>query len=227
MMVQTASVTDDKRIAPGPATQWIMRNLRGYREQRGLSHSELSERLTGVGRPIPPQGLRRIERGDRRVDVDDVMALARVLGVTPIMLVFPLGREQIVELLPGQVRPTWAAVKWFIGRGPFPTDDGERQPWQGVPPADPMHLYTIHDGLLADWQRETRRVLVLQQLPADEADEGQRGALLQAAQDRVRDLEQQISERRGTLRESGFLPPPLPPQLAHLDPEVHPDDDLA
>jgi transcriptional regulator with XRE-family HTH domain len=42
-----------------------------------------SDRLTRVGRPILPSGLSKIESGDRRVDVDDLVGIAAALGVMP------------------------------------------------------------------------------------------------------------------------------------------------
>jgi transcriptional regulator with XRE-family HTH domain len=44
---------------------------------------EVSDRLARYGRPILPSGLAKIEKGDRRVDVDDLVAIARALGVNP------------------------------------------------------------------------------------------------------------------------------------------------
>ena len=48
-----------------------------------MSLQELSDRLTQVGRPILPSGLSKIESGDRRVDVDDLVGIAAALGVMP------------------------------------------------------------------------------------------------------------------------------------------------
>jgi transcriptional regulator with XRE-family HTH domain len=50
---------------------------------------ELSEKMSDIGRPIPPLGLHRIENGERRVDVDDLMALAVALKVSPVTLLMP------------------------------------------------------------------------------------------------------------------------------------------
>ncbi len=52
-----------------------------------LSYAGLSRRLTG--HPIPELGLRRIEKGERRVDVDDLLALYLVLEITPVDLLVP------------------------------------------------------------------------------------------------------------------------------------------
>jgi transcriptional regulator with XRE-family HTH domain len=39
--------------------------------------------MTAAGRKITASGVQRIEAGARRIDVDDLVALARALGVTP------------------------------------------------------------------------------------------------------------------------------------------------
>lgn len=73
-----------------------VRHLRGARE---LSLRDLSARLAELGRPILPSGLMKIERADRRIDVDDLAALAKALETVPIRLLSenpdaPLTAEQ-------------------------------------------------------------------------------------------------------------------------------------
>lgn len=51
--------------------------------------TELSAKMDALGRSIPPLGIRRIEAGERRVDVDDLIAFAVALGVSPITLLMP------------------------------------------------------------------------------------------------------------------------------------------
>lgn len=51
-----------------------------------MSWRKLSAVLEASGRPIPPLGLSRMTAGERRVDVDELVALAAVLGVTPTVL---------------------------------------------------------------------------------------------------------------------------------------------
>jgi transcriptional regulator with XRE-family HTH domain len=80
----------DKQKTPlGPVSETLMRNIKRIREAKRLTYVELSERLTNIGRPIPVLGLRRIERGERRVDVDDLAALAVVLSAAPVDLLVP------------------------------------------------------------------------------------------------------------------------------------------
>ncbi len=73
----------------GPTGETVRGNVTRYRTSAALSFAELSRRLEGVGRAIAPLGLRRIESGARRVDVDDLVALAVVLGVNPNALLMP------------------------------------------------------------------------------------------------------------------------------------------
>lgn len=54
-----------------------------------MSTAALSSRLAELGQPIQDTGITKIEKGDRRVDVDDLIALALALDVTPNALLLP------------------------------------------------------------------------------------------------------------------------------------------
>jgi hypothetical protein len=73
----------------GTAGHNVRRNISRLRQERRFTYVELSELLTASGRPIPVLGLRRIEHGERRVDADDLVALAAVFGVAPELLLDP------------------------------------------------------------------------------------------------------------------------------------------
>lgn len=60
----------------------------------GLSYADLSRRLEELERPIPPLGLRHLETGARRIDVDDLVMLAIALEVPPMTLLLPPDRPQ-------------------------------------------------------------------------------------------------------------------------------------
>ena len=63
----------------GPTGERTAENFKDLREQSGASLRSLSTKLDEIGRPIPPASLMKIEKRTRRVDVDDLMALALVL----------------------------------------------------------------------------------------------------------------------------------------------------
>ncbi|MGA5472535.1 helix-turn-helix domain-containing protein [Streptomyces arboris] len=70
----------------GAAAEHTARTVAAEREARGWEQRELAERLTQAGRPMTQPIVSRIESGTRRVDVDDLVALAAVFGVSPAVL---------------------------------------------------------------------------------------------------------------------------------------------
>lgn len=101
----------------------VRENIRRIRDEvRGLSQGALSKRLEDLGRPIPPLGIHRIENGDRRVDVDDLMALSVALDVSPITLLTPNATERTAMVsITGVAEPCTAEQlwKWLGGDGPL------------------------------------------------------------------------------------------------------------
>ena len=61
-------------------------NVASVRKGQGLTLRDVADRLADIGHPMAHNTVSEIERGARRVDVDDLMALAAALGVTPTAL---------------------------------------------------------------------------------------------------------------------------------------------
>jgi hypothetical protein len=68
-------------IELGEVGDRVARNIGVLLATRGATYKWLSERLGEIGRPINPEGVRRIVAGRRRVDVDDLVALGEALNV--------------------------------------------------------------------------------------------------------------------------------------------------
>lgn len=75
----------------GPVGRNLIAHVERLRAARGLSWRRLSAELERAGRPIPPLGLSRLARAERRVDVDELVALSAVLGTDPAALLAPPG----------------------------------------------------------------------------------------------------------------------------------------
>jgi len=113
-----------RKVEIGLTGQAVARNLRRLRTQQELSLQDLSDRLAQVGRPILATGLSKIEQGTRRVDVDDLVALAASLVTDPNNLLGgpevrggPLGLTQWQ-----QEAAVWAAsqvLRQTLGSEPF------------------------------------------------------------------------------------------------------------
>lgn len=90
MIVHTHRMAEKKAIPLGPTGETVRANIQRLRKDQNLGYTKLARILKEeIDRPIPDLGLRRIEAGDRRVDVDDLMALAVALGVSPATLLMP------------------------------------------------------------------------------------------------------------------------------------------
>lgn len=70
----------------GDVSRTVADNIKHLRTIQNLGYTALSNRLSAVGREISAVGVRRIEAMERRVDVDDLVALAAALHTTPIAL---------------------------------------------------------------------------------------------------------------------------------------------
>jgi transcriptional regulator with XRE-family HTH domain len=110
--------TDGIRI--GPVGERVADNLRELRGHARLSVRALSKRLEILGQPIAPSAITKIEKGKRRVDVDELVALALALNVTPNRLLLA-GRadEEPIELSPSVAEPAVGAWRWAGGELPF------------------------------------------------------------------------------------------------------------
>ncbi|WP_199536913.1 helix-turn-helix domain-containing protein [Spongiactinospora gelatinilytica] len=120
------SVCTMPTLGVGPIGERIARNVAELRARRGMSLRELSVCLGVLGRPILPSGIMKIEDGTRRVDADDLVALALALDVSPNRLLLPGSADtaQGVELTPKVASPTEdAAWRWAVGEyALFPLD---------------------------------------------------------------------------------------------------------
>lgn len=70
------------KIDIGPVGERVARNIAAIRKGRRLQYAELSKLMTEAGRYMPPLSLRRIETFERRVDAQDLVTLAEILGVS-------------------------------------------------------------------------------------------------------------------------------------------------
>jgi transcriptional regulator with XRE-family HTH domain len=108
---------------PGPAGMRLAEAVRRFRRGGNVTTAELSRRLAALGQPIPDTSITKTEQGTRRVDVDDLVALAAALGVTPNTLLLPevgyLGASEVHHLTPavsGSAEELW---QWAQGERPL------------------------------------------------------------------------------------------------------------
>lgn len=103
----------------GPVGRQVAANVKTLRGR--IPVRELSARLEQLGRPILPSGITKIEQGARRVDVDDLAALAEAFDVSPYRLLLPGADQNIAEINEWEERglldPVLAAINVAVNEG--------------------------------------------------------------------------------------------------------------
>lgn len=99
----------------------VAANLRELRARRRLTVRDLSARLAELGQPVLPSGVTKIEGEQRRVDADDLVALALALDVTPnrLLLTAGAGKLETIRLTPVVQASEAAAWRWAVGERPM------------------------------------------------------------------------------------------------------------
>lgn len=179
-------MTEEQRRRGPAATQvegtgqHVRENVARLRKAHGWTTYELAGRLADAGRPIPQSGISRIESGTRRVDVDDLTALAVVFGVAPAALLVPFTHlpTDPIKVTGGGEVPALAAWLWATGQLKRLRYDRDRRPQTqdmestlyGLPawlhpgkplPADVVLELSLADDetLWVDWDEHGRPVL--------------------------------------------------------------------
>lgn len=162
-----------RAIEVGPTGRYVAANIARLRERKGMTTRQLSGALERAGRPIPASGITRMEKGERVVTVDELMALAAVLGASPQALLFPL-KDDPAETID------------ITGAGTVPAD----AVWEWLPPAgQPLRMpegvdpnTALLEFVLANWPprayKQMRDVLI-----------GRLGAMAYDDEDAARRLE--------------------------------------
>lgn len=108
----------------GAIAEAVARNVEAARKLRGLSQQQLARTLAELGRPMQASAVAKVESGDRRVDVDDLAALAVALNVPLMRLLLPEGSENDeVDVVPAYSVPLWSAWQWATGERSFRRGD--------------------------------------------------------------------------------------------------------
>lgn len=97
-------------------TEMLRSRVKEVREARGLSLRGLADRVQELGHTLDASGLMRLERGDRRATVDDLIAVAIALDVTPDALIASLHDGDKIEVPGLGERPIHSLRDWWCGR---------------------------------------------------------------------------------------------------------------
>ena len=100
----------------------MAQNVAEIRNRRGMSLRALAEQLGQLGHRMLVSTISKIENADRKVNADDLVALALALDVSPPRLWLPgVDDGRPVQLTPEVAVPWGAAWRWATGWAPLDT----------------------------------------------------------------------------------------------------------
>lgn len=174
-MTQTADESPTKTVAT---------RVRQYRTDRGWSARVLAEKCQEAGLKWERDVVANLESGRRNmVTLDELLILALVLNVPPILLVTPLGTKDEQQVAPDVRAKPWDVYRWFLGEIADPRGDGSATPetmsnWSKA--RQPIRLY----------QKLFDTIDKLRQTPSDDAASGYAAALfaIQAANEVLNEM---------------------------------------
>jgi len=99
------------------------------RTAHGLNQPQLAERMQDLGQPMHATAVSKIEQRDRRVDVDDLVALAAALNASPNRLLLPaVADNSPADLTSALTVESIRAWRWARGYEPLlPPDRTSRE----------------------------------------------------------------------------------------------------
>lgn len=122
-----------RSVSLGPFGNVVRENLARRRAELGLTAQAVSDRTAAAPRPLGRSAVSELERGARRVDVDDLVTLAVALETSPSeLLTSPTAGEKVdldqgeLSLLPSQVR-RWLADGGDVRTVAHPDDESEAE----------------------------------------------------------------------------------------------------
>ena len=189
----------------------VGQRIQEARKRRGLSGEEFAQAMTDAGAVMTRSVLASLETGRRPlVNISEVLAAARLLGVPPLWLIFPVGDEGQVEIGPDRMVGTDEAVSWFIGEEPLAEGS------QGLEAS--LGRLLIHRRLLRSWLVE---LADLKRMITAGADDGsgisEDPAAVTTVRDDIRRTVQHLHLIRRVMADNDEALPPLPAELNGID----------
>jgi hypothetical protein len=201
---------------PAVFTARVVQAMREARQAAGLTMGDLAHGCADRGHPeIKEQTIKNLETGRRAgMTIVDFVVLADVLGVPPVTLLFPLGTDATVEVLPGREVSTWDALAWFTGETPA------AQPAPQDTARDLLDLFRSHGDLAAAATASNALARERRREASTTLDRNRRAVLLERAAGYEEHAFEDCADLRAfrtRMRERDLVPPALPADLAFVD----------
>jgi transcriptional regulator with XRE-family HTH domain len=204
---------------PIKMTARIGERVARLRAEREMTVQALADRCAELGVSLGRVTLTKLEGGKRQaITPAELVVLAAALDAAPIELLYPIGYEEHVEVLPGRMVDPLAAVRWFAGELNMDAA-ADRTVLRGPPvgkESAPYLLQQHRDSVDDVVKAEGEAALALAAASAPEADKhaGSDAAYRVDLASRMRNIAgRSLRPIRAEMRRRKMILPELPPYL--------------
>jgi transcriptional regulator with XRE-family HTH domain len=209
---------------PERLTRVIAAEVRRYRQERKMSTQQLDDKTAELGMRIPRSVLANLESGRRdTITAAEILVLAAALDVPPALLLFPIGRLELMDALPDLPLPPWQAFEWFTGERELGVVTGAGARVAITGPADSsgeISIFRDHELFQQAWRRAwwslQGATKAAREAASDEEAQTQQ-AIARSMTEQANTAEDRLRMIRKQMREQDLIPPALPDDLAHID----------
>ena len=206
-----------ERTEPGSWAKSITRavagQIRHWRDVRGFSALDLSVKTAELGHEVPRSVIANLENNRRDViTLAEILILSAALEIPPILLMTPLGRSAVIEVLPHIAISPWRVRGWIMGTVDLLADVSPRA-GRDVPPSrwrdgrDIIDLFEVHHSLIDEYSARQRQ---LERALRDD---------MSGIDDWIKVLDytrQRLINHRALMRRLELAPPDLPAAIANI-----------
>src|ERR1700690_832533 len=100
--------------------------LRELRRAKEGTQQQLADMLTDAGVKLDATAVTRLEGGTRGVALDEVVAIAAALGVSPLHMIVPLHNDDLLNVDPQFSTDAVTARAWMRGQQPLRKTDDDK-----------------------------------------------------------------------------------------------------
>jgi transcriptional regulator with XRE-family HTH domain len=159
---------DEQELCVSMPSEVFRARLREVRRLKRWTQADLAAALVGAGMALGEPAITRMERGPRGVSLDEAIAIAAMLGVSPPHMVVP-PEDSDTQLTPRLAVPAADARAWIRGQRPLREAD-ERLFYVQTPPGEADWFPTVpgpwrfknqqdFEDTRARWEREIFRAM--------------------------------------------------------------------
>lgn len=195
------------------------------RADRKLTLQAVSDRCAELGVPLGRVTLTKLEGGKRQaITPAELTVLAAALDAAPVELLYPIGYDDKVEILPDRMVDPLDAVRWFAGELKLElAQDSTKLVLPSSGEESSVYLLQLHRDFVEQFVgAQEQAALAFERAAAPDADEHARSdvAFHRANVEETRKLAQKMLQRtRSDMRRRGMMLPDLPPSLGLDDSE--------